>query len=106
MNCYDHAPGPWSVTPQGGIAFSGSAGFELTPWGNSKPIDSHLLRAIAATPRLIEALQNMVGMFDNPVVSMKLGPDINGMRGEACKSAREVLREAIGQDFELRAKGV
>lgn len=58
------APGPWAVTPSGGIAFSGSAGFNLEPWGNNDPVPPEILRLIAASPTLVTTLLDLCRAFE------------------------------------------
>lgn len=50
-------------------------------------------RLVAAAPELLEALQNMIGAFDNPVVRRKLPSDFNS---EAIQSARAAIAKALG----------
>lgn len=60
----EHAtPGPWRAT-QDGIAFSGSAGFTMTPWGNNLPISIADRRLIAAAPAMREAIEHYVADLD------------------------------------------
>lgn len=53
-----HTPGPWATTASG-IAFSGSAGFDFEPWGNTAPISQADARLIAAAPDLLAALRDL-----------------------------------------------
>lgn len=51
-------------------------------------------RLIAAAPELLEALQNMIGAFDNPIVRRKLPSTFNC---EAIQSARAAINKALGE---------
>lgn len=51
-------------------------------------------RLIAAAPELLEALQNMIGAFDNPIVRRKLPSTFNH---EAIQSARAAINKALGE---------
>lgn len=48
----------------------------------------------SAAPDLLEALQNMIGAFDNPIVRRKLPSDFNS---EAIQSARTAITKALGE---------
>ncbi|MFP2409146.1 hypothetical protein ACLEVB_17285 [Enterobacter ludwigii] len=50
---------------------------------------------IAAAPDLLEAMQNMIGAFDNPIVRRKLPSDFNS---EAIQSARAAISKALGEE--------
>ncbi|HHA1718956.1 TPA: hypothetical protein ACOEGC_004654 [Enterobacter kobei] len=49
----------------------------------------------SAAPDLLEALQNMIGAFDNPIVRRKLPSDFNS---EAIQSARAAISKALGEE--------
>jgi hypothetical protein len=63
-----HTPGPWHLVLRDeatssqahAVAFSGSAGFDLEPWGNRAPISAADARLIAAAPEMLAHLQNLV----------------------------------------------
>lgn len=56
--------------------------------------DASLAQLFAAAPELLEALQNMIGAFDNPIVRRKLPSDFNS---EAIQSARAAIAKALGE---------
>lgn len=58
----------WSVTPGGGIGFSGSAGFNLEPWGSNDPVPAELLDLIARAPRMAIALAGLVRAFEQHLI--------------------------------------
>lgn len=53
------------------------------------------VRLMEAAPDLLEALQNMIGAFDNPIVRRKLPSDFNS---EAIQSARAAISKALGEE--------
>lgn len=63
----------------------------LTLTNEEQAANAHL---IAAAPDLLEALQNMIGAFDNPIVRRKLPSDFNK---EAIESARAAISKALGE---------
>lgn len=61
-----HTPGPWEVQPdEGGIMFSGSAGFEITPWGNPAPVSIADLRLIAKAPEMLALLERALDHIES-----------------------------------------
>ena len=56
------------------------------------PKDAHL---IAAAPDMLEALANMLGAFDNPIVRRKLGA--GGIKPEAIRTAKAAIEKAWGK---------
>lgn len=59
------------------------------------PPDEDDMALITAAPDLLEALQNMIGAFDNPIVRRKLPSDFNA---EAIQSARAAISKALGEE--------
>ena len=80
---------PWSVVGAGfnddGVYFT----FDDTT------IHRADVRLMEAAPDLLEALQNMIGAFDNPIVRRKLPSDFNS---EAIQSARAAISKALGEE--------
>jgi hypothetical protein len=56
---------------------------------------------IASAPELYEALQNMLGAFDNPIARRRMGDD--EFAREAILSARAALDKAQGSQIEERS---
>ena len=96
-----HTPGPWSVNVIGQHWNNKSLKHIEVTFGQDgecicdtvyNPSDANL---IAAAPDLLEALQNMIGAFDNPIARRKLPSDFNS---EAIQSAREAISKALGEE--------
>lgn len=84
-------PGPWFVTKEGEALMikreifkdGAHAGYELLDGDYKKMLEDHL-------KDLSEALQNMVGIFDNPLARRQIS---DSMSNEAREEARKALRK-------------
>lgn len=90
MKEFKGTPGPWYWDEEGlgsknHIVFGKEYPAEMTSKANKA--------LIAAAPELLEALQNMIGAFDNPIVRRKLPSTFNC---EAIQSARAAINKALG----------
>ena len=97
MKEFKGTPGPWFFDEDSECVVSNSAEccvLELLVTGDTTAgEDSSNIKLIAAAPELLEALQNMIGAFDNPIVRRKLPGDFNK---EAIESARAAIAKALG----------
>ena len=104
MTQFKGTPGPWEVEDNGYFydinAVRGTVGnvcSSATWFDNDEhrgPVAMANAQLIAAAPDLLEALQNMIGAFDNPIVRRKLPSDFNS---EAIQSARAAINKATGE---------
>lgn len=106
MSEFKGTKGPWCFkrkdddTDNGGLY--NSEGNLVCHFGDSEqyyptdgtPPDEDDIALITAAPDLLEALQNMIGAFDNPIVRRKLPSDFNS---EAIQSARAAITKALGE---------
>lgn len=112
-----HTPGPWEaervyltiedptmrITAHGGALYVAEAAYSHIRGEQAIHVtDADEMRAnarlIAAAPELLSALQNMVGMFDNPIFRRKLEGD--WLYPEAIASARAAIAKATGADHD------
>lgn len=91
-----HTPLPWTIETGGTDTFSLiNREFEGDEWdigeiysqGNAE----FILRACSVHEEMLDALKNMVGMFDTPVVRRQFNSDYHR---EACESARAAIAKA------------
>ncbi|WP_374255823.1 hypothetical protein [Yokenella regensburgei] len=101
MKEFKGTPGPWVMDDYGNVLHETEAGSvgKLRVSGVRLPnrvTEEYAAntKLIAAAPDLLEALQNMIGAFDNPIVRRKLPSDFNS---EAIQSARAAISKALGE---------
>lgn len=92
-NC--HCGQVWSTTADSCVAHTLSAS-DNDLGGACKVADKSVefyanMRLIAAAPELLESVQNLLGMFDNP----KYNRRFNSMQAEAIQLARKAVHKAI-----------
>jgi len=106
-----HTKGPWTVGMRNGhnasMIFANDDNEAVcsvydialhTPLEDLKERDAKGLanaRLIADAPDLLEALQNMMGLFDNAVYRRKLAEDT--LYSESIATARAAIAKAIGE---------
>lgn len=56
------------------------------------------MRLVAAAPELLESVQNLVGMFDNPAGKRRQ----NSMQKEALELARKAINKAVTGKYEIK----
>jgi len=95
-----HLPGPWTWKPSSdgkSIEIVSMLSCALDPgvWVDAAGEASEAnARLVAAVPELLEALLNMIGMFDTPLARIRLS---GLMYDEARESARAALQKARGE---------
>lgn len=89
-----HTPGPWTLTNSGDIAFSASAGFAPSTWGNRSPLSEADARLIAAAPELLDALKTLV---DN-LHEAQEDTNADGEVYSDIQHARHIIAKATGDD--------
>lgn len=104
MKEFKGTPGPWEVEDHGhfydinaGRATVGNVCSSIMWFDNGDHRGAVAManaNLIAAAPELLEALQNMVGAYDNPIARRKLPGSFNQ---EAIESARDAIAKAMGE---------
>jgi len=97
MKRFEGSPAPWRIN---GVDYHDyglidAEGGEIMLLKAECERDDHNATLIAAAPDLLEALQNMIGAFDNPIARRKLPSDFNS---EAIQSARAAISKALGEE--------
>jgi hypothetical protein len=82
-----HTPGPWKFDPVGETIYGYSEEGEVLVVVYEMNTNEADARLIAAAPGLLEALQNMVGQFDNPIYRRKYQGDETYTEAIACARA-------------------
>lgn len=92
---HEHTPLPWAIEQCGDSYSIVNRDFDSDEWdigeiyaqGNAE----FVVRVCGAHDELLDALRNMVGMFDTPVVRRHYNSDFHR---EACESARAAIAKA------------
>ena len=90
---YDDTPGCHCDDDRNIVFSSKGAKYNGTHWEIDGSVE-HDFNLMAAAPELLEALQNMIGAFDNPIARRKLPSTFNY---EAIQSARAAIKKALGE---------
>lgn len=96
MTEFKGTPGPWRNSSGEWVTDSKDdiAVAKITRYNCDASVQQFNAQLIAAAPELLEALQNMMGAFDNPIACRKLPADFNK---EAILSARAAIAKALGE---------
>lgn len=93
-----HTPLPWTIECTGDSFCIVNRDHDGDDWevceAYSKENAEFILRACSEHGELLDALRNMVGMFDTPVVRLKFDSEYHRL---ACESARAAIAKAEGQ---------